>query len=324
MHTAALASLVLLLGTALLSAQGPRQQPVEPPAPTAAAGTLTAAQVEVIAKQLKDLEKQIADMRGNNLSAILAKLRSAAVNNAAALNFYLDCEKLVNVERKDLKRDEERKREANVERKAEKQADSEGDYGAAARVQVLYLILTLEAHETKAEDREKLIPKIQSYAQELISIADKLRGRPAEIADREVTRGPIVEAFQLQRYLESKDWSLQPTRIGQIWEKAIFPIFTTSEKKDGLGAQWEARINADAAYQKARLTEPEYALWVQNDLPAIQWEKATALLASGPSPVNALAEMLKHIKDHPGHPDAPQWLSQMRGAVTSAAPAAVE
>ena len=84
---------------------------------------LTPQQVEVINKQLADLEKQIQDMRGSTLGAVMQKLRSAVASDAASLSLLLDSEKLVNVERKDLDKTEERQRKENARRDRAEECD---------------------------------------------------------------------------------------------------------------------------------------------------------------------------------------------------------
>ena len=280
---------------------------------------LTKEQVDVISKQLADLEKQVAEKRGSSLTSIMAKLRSAVASEAAALNFYLECEMTVNIERKDLDKTEERARKEQAERQAERRTDKgeqeqNGDLGTAIKLQIEYLLLTLEAHETKAEDRGKLVPKLQAYIQELVAKSDKLRGRAGQALGRDLAGSPIVQAMQIERFLRSEGWSGNPVNIGGMFEATIFPFYA-AQKKEELAAQWDARIAADIAVQKGRLPEPEFMIWGQQELPPLRWARAVYLAANGPSPVNGLAEMLNHIKAYPGHPDAPKWLETMRAAV---------
>ena len=282
---------------------------------------LTKEQVDVISKQLAELEKQVAEMRGSSLTSVMAKLRSAIASEAAALNFYVECEKIVNIERKDFDKTEERARKEQADRQAERRTDKgeqeqNGDLGAAIKLQIEYLLLTLEAHETKLEDRAKLVPKLQGYIQQLVANADKLRGRAGQALGRDLGGSPVVQALQIERFLRAEGWSGNPMNVGGMFDSTIFPFYA-AEKKEDLPAQWDARIAADTAVQKGRLPEPEFMIWGQQELPPLRWARAVYLAANGPSPVNGLAEMLNHIKAYPGHPDAPKWLETMRTAVTN-------
>ncbi|MCB1208049.1 MAG: hypothetical protein KDK97_01920 [Verrucomicrobiales bacterium] len=331
--------LMTLLSTAL-SAQAQTADPV-PEIPIPSAPVLTPEQVKNITTQLKELEAQIQRMRGDNLAAILQKLRTAAGSNAAAMALYEDCEKLVNIERKDVARDEAKRAEERIERNADRRsADADevkqnGDMATAIRIQLQYLILTLEAHE--ANDPAKMIPKLQAYVQELVGQADKLRGRSLGFLGAGFGGGGgggrggqgggavgvgggrniFVEAFQLQRFLTVEDWTNQPTDFSGMWNRTIFPVIE-KEKKEDLPAQWDLRINSEGAFRKGCMPEPEYLLWVQNELPALRWERAEHLYEHGPSAINAMADMLKVVKENPGHADAPKWLKTLRELVGAA------
>ncbi|MBK8090433.1 MAG: hypothetical protein IPK32_00135 [Verrucomicrobiaceae bacterium] len=301
-----------------------RQREQQPEALALPVVPLTPQQIEVITKQLVDVEKQILEMRNSSLTSIMAKLRSAVASEAAALNFHLDCEKLVNIERKDLAKTEERDRKEQMERQAERRKDGneedQGDLGAAAKLQIEYLLLTLEAHETKAEDRTKLLPKLQAYIQKVVASADKLKGRAGQTLGRDLGGSVIVDALQIRRFVSADGWTTNPLNLGAMWNDTILPIYLADGRKEELSAQWDARLSAETILNKARMPEPEFMIWGQQELPPMKWQRAKYLVANGPSPVNALADMLNHIKAYPGHPDAPQWLEELRSAVGAAAP----
>ncbi len=293
-------------------------------APASAAPQLTADQVKNVLQQLKDMEEVIAKQRGDNLSAILQKLRSGASSDAAALALWKECEELVNVERKELTRDEERRREDQAKRQAERNKETkdeeEGDFGAAVRLQLEYLVLTLEAHEVK--DREKMLPKLGAYISNLVSSADKLKGRAGAYINRSLAdnNNPFVKAFVLDRYLQTENWSMQPADFREIWEKIVLPVYREKKKAD-LGAQWDARISNESAFRNGSMSKAEFAIWTQHDLPSIKWERAKDLASNSDKPVNGMADMLKVIKDTPGHPDSPKWLNELRGMISAAAKA---
>lgn len=294
----------------------------------------------MILQQLKELEQVIARQRGDNLGAILQKLRTGASSDAAALALYAECEKIINVDRKELTKEEERRREEDMKRQVDRNKETrdqkeEGDFGTAVRLQLQYLILALEAHETK--EIEKLFPKLASYVQEVVANADKLKGRAGQYLAQSIRGGggggrggrgggggggnPFVTAFQLDRYLENDRWSLGPVDFEQVWERAVLPYYREKDKEN-LAAQWDARINAESGFRKGSMSEQEFLLWQQNDLPAIKWERAKDIYANSYKPVNGMADMLRLIKEAPGHPDAPKWVEELRGLVAKAGPAA--
>jgi hypothetical protein len=107
-----------------------------------------------------------------------------------------------------------------------------------------------------------------------------------------------------------------------MYSATILPL-AESEAKNSLPDLWDARINAEGAFRKENMTEPEFILWGQNELPALRWQRATYLYQKGPSLINAMADMLKLIKDNPSHPDAPDWVSQLREFINEASPTPV-
>jgi hypothetical protein len=317
--------LSLIASTATLSAQTPT--PAAAPTPPAAeAPKLTEAQVNNVLSQLQELEKQILTQRGSNLSSILAKLNDAISSDQAAIKFYTDCDVLVNSERKEASKSEARQRaeqmERNMERKSKAGAgadDQEGDTALALRLGLRYLILTLEAHETKDDDFKKMVPKLQSYIQDLVASAPKLAGRSMGMLNRVSGPGsPVVQAFQLDRYLVREHWSRDAANFGGMYNQTLL-FLAKDEAKDSLPTLWDSRINNEAAFRKEQMTEPEYALWLQNELPSLRWERATYLYKNGPSTINAMADMLKVIKEFPGHADAPKWVAELRSSVNESA-----
>lgn len=324
-----------LLATLALSTPLLAQDPAPKPAPP----TLTQQQVDTIVKQLADVEKAIAQQRGSNLGSIIAKLRTASSSDAAALALYQDCEKLI-ADRRAMTRDEKKTREEQVKKQAEKNKEStakevkeDGDFGLAVRLQIRYLILSLEAHEAKEID--KMLPELASYIQDVVSSSEKLRGRAGAYLAGSLRGGgggggrggrggggggnPFVQAFQLGDYLDSEHWSLQPVDFGEMWEKTILPVYR-EKKKSELAAQWDARINAEGGYKKGTISDAEYSLWQQADVPDLKWDKLKDLFANGEKPVNAMAEMLAMIRDNPGHANSPKWLEEFKGLVVAATP----
>lgn len=299
-------------------AQAPAQTPDTPPTPAERPSVaLTPEQIAMITKQLTELEGQIDKMRNDTLGSVLQKLRAAVGSDAAALALYTDCEKLVNVERKELDRDEAKRAAERIEREKERRGTDEKDQGDAAmaiRLQLQYLILTLEAHEAK--NRATLIPKLQAYIQDVLANAPKLKGRAfGQLGgDLRGDRNPIVAAFQIQRYLQTEKWTTRPADIAGMWTQTIFPWYLDNKPSE-LSTLWDNRLTAEATLLKAIMPEAEYALWLQNEYPALRWDRAEYLVMKGPTPVNALADMLKLIKEFPGHPDAPKWLKSMRAYV---------
>lgn len=290
---------------------------------------LTDQQVTSVLGQLKVLEADILAKRGTSLTSIMAKLNEGMASDAAAQKLYTECELVVNSERKEETKAEARARAEQLERRLEGGkgkgggTTDEGDTALGIRLGLRYLIMTLEAHEAKEEEFKKMVPKLQSYIQDLVASAPKLKGRALGMVNRVCGQGsPVVEAFQLDRYLEREGWSNNPIAIGAMYNQTLI-VLAEADAKDSLPALWDSRIVAEAAFRKENMTVPEHALWLQNELPALRWERATYLYEKGPSAINAMGDMLKNIKENPGHADAPNWVQQLRQLVNEASPTPV-
>lgn len=319
----------------VLSALGSLMAYAQEPAPGAAAtsppaaapeASLTDAQVSNVLTQLTALEEQVIKMRGSNLAAIIARLRTGMDSDQAAMNLYLECDRLVNSDRKEAAKVEARKRQEDMEKRMEQRAKGgvekdEGDFGTAVRLGLQYLVLTLEAHEIKEEDFHLMAPKLKDYIKSLVDAAPKLKGRAGNYLNTATSNNnPIVDAHSLGRYLNTKKWSRSPLDIGSMYSQTLLPV-AEEFNKDSLPGLWDERIMAEGTFKKENLFKPEFELWTQIELPVMRWQRAMYLYDKGPSRVNALADMLKIIKENPGHPDAPLWVKGLRQLVNQSAPA---
>lgn len=286
---------------------------------------LTEAQVSSVLNQLKELETQISQMRGNTLASVMTKLREGMTSDQAAMKLFMECDMIVNSERKESDKADARKRQEQIEKNMERRGkgggnNDEGDVDFAIRLGIQYLVLTLEANEAKEEEFKKIVPKLQEYIQTLLAAAPKLKGRAnGQLASALTDRNPIVSAFNLTPYINPKNWANRPTDIGGMYMQTIFPI-AAKDDMASLPTLWDARINAEGTFRKEHMFVPEFELWTKTELPGLRWQRAKYLYEKGPSAINAMADMLKLIKENPGHSDAPKWVKELRQLVNQSAP----
>jgi hypothetical protein len=285
------------------------------------AQTLTPDQLNNVLSQITKLEEQIAALRDGRLAAALQKIRAGLVSKRDALNLYMECDKIVNAERKELDKTEARRRQEMLERRGKNEnPEDDGQFSQAVLLGLKYLALTLEANETKADDQAAMIPKLQAYIQELIESAPSLRGRSMQYLATAVSdRNPIVDALRLSPFTRPRDWTSQAMDIGGMYRNTLLPT-AEKYKPELLPTLWTERINAESIMRKATMPAPEYELWLQDQVPSLRWERAKYLVEKGPSKINALADMLALIKEFPGHADAPTWLNHLRTHLNDVAP----
>lgn len=296
---------------------------------------LTPAQTAAILKQLDEIQANITQGRSSIFSSALAKFRSAMGSEAAALALYLECYKLEHFERKDLKQSDFMDwRDRNLDRL------KEGDFAKGLALQLEYLVMSIQAQGvTKPEEMAPLVTALQAYMGKAITVVQSSMKHTAsgavEVKDASKSRkgggggggsqvlgmlkqsvkgSEFSRAYQLDLHLLQKGWEYSPINIGGIYEASIFPYYL-SEKRDELPAQWDARINAEMALEKAVRSETEFGLFYKDEFPRRLWEKNSFLLANNVNALNALAEMLKVIRENPSHPDAERWVKSFRQQV---------
>jgi len=347
MKSTSLLSLLAVMLAATSSAQTPPPPSEAPDSPAGPQISLTPGQLEHILKELEKVEAQIGQGRTSVLGTALAKFKAASASESAAVALYLDCYKLENFERKDLKQTDFMEwRDRNEAR------FKDDNFTKALLFQLEYLVMTIQAQGI--DDPKKLgavVPALQAFvAKEIIAVQETMKHTASgavEVKDSGKGgggRGPrggggegggasplaamlrqsvksteFSQAFKLDDHLKSKKWEYSPLNIAGIYANVIFPYYL-AEKPTEVAAQWDARINAEMNLRKAGMSETEFNILQAEELPRLQWEKDNFLLSNNISAINALADMLKIIQNNPSHPDASRWLEEFKNVIKAAAP----
>jgi hypothetical protein len=311
-----------------IASLGHAQDAATPPEPVKP--KLTPDQVKNVLSQLETLEKSIMQQRGTDLGSIIKRLRTAASSDAACVNLIAECDKLVNVElkdgdRKDAKKIDERKKdEKRPESKKEEEKD--GDHIAGVRLCLDYLALTLEAHDQK--DIYTMIPKLQAFHQTMMAQSRKLHGSTGEMLMRTIGSGGgrrgeniavVVQAYNLDTFLQREKWPMRPGDIAAAYDKLIVEALR-EKKKDEIASAWDTGLNYEVNFRKARMTDGEFRVWEQQEYPPLRWRRAQDLTANGSDPIKGMGEMMKVIKDFPSNPQSPEWIKELRALVASGQP----
>ena len=315
---------------------------------------LTPAQTEHILKELEKVETQIGKGRGSVFGAAMAKFREGMASPAAALALYLECYKLEHFDRKNLKQsdfmDWRNRNEASLK---------DEDFKQALWLQLEYLVLTIQAQEI--DEPRKMAPIVTSVQAFLAKAITAVQGATTHSASGAVTNkdakgvGPgggggrrgggggggapagdimgtlrqsvanseFAKAYSLEDFLKRKEWEYQPLNVRGIYSNIVFPYYL-AEKPTDLPAQWDSRMSAEVAMQKAIKSETEFNEFYKDAGPRMIWEKNNYLVQNNVTPVIALADMLKVIQTYPSHPDALSWLKEFRELVKQVSEPAVE
>src|SRR5690606_368804 len=124
-------------------------------------------------------------------------------------------------------------------------------------------------------------------------------------------------AYLLDPYLKREKWSYSPLDFQVIFQTVIFPYYIETNPSE-LPAQWDAYINTELALKKITMSDSEYQVFFKERQPTMAWQKANAMLANNINAIQAMADMLKIIRENPAHASAADWLKQLRQLVISA------
>jgi hypothetical protein len=349
-HMFLLAALLASPALAQTPAVPPAAEPAPAPATSASPVLLTPAQTAHILKELEKAEAVIGQGRNGVFSAALAKFREGMASESAAVALYVDCYKLENFDRKDLKQTDFMDwRDRNEDRL------KEDDFKKALMMQLEYLVMTIQAQDIKETKKMgPLVAAMQAFVAKSVAIVQEStkhtasgaveakdngnRGGPpggrkggpgggggggggpgpggtlGNMLRQSVVATEFAQAYQLEDYLTRKDWEYRPLDLDGIYSNIILPYYL-QERPTEVAAQWDARINTDMTMRKAVMSDTEFNLYYKEQGPRLQWAKNNYLVANGVNVVSALADMLKIIQANPSHPNAAEWLKEFRNLV---------
>lgn len=365
--------LALLCAPLLLSAQGPKP-PVPATQPAApAVPTLTAEQTAIIVKQLEQLEQVIGKSRTDTLGSALAKFK-AALAGKDVLTLYLECYKLENFERRDLKAtDFLAWKEEKVNGVTNEDRVKDKDFVDALTLQLEYLVLTIQAQDiTEQKDMGPIVAALQAYIPKAMAAIQEtvkhtasgaleqkgntpgnqsqnrtgtratgpggrqgapgtkgggngggsgfaVNGNIGRELQKSVKSTEFAKAYLLEDHLTRQKWSYSPLDIPDIYENVIFPYYLETKPTE-IGAQWDNRINAELGLRKLTMSETEFGILAKERQPELAWQKADFMLHNNLNPLQAMADMLKVVRENPTHPRAIEWLKTLREMVNLAQP----
>jgi hypothetical protein len=139
-------------------------------------------------------------------------------------------------------------------------------------------------------------------------------GELGQVLNEPVNSSLFCRAYLIDGLLKRAEWSYSPIDVPKIYETVIFPYYLATKPAE-LPGQWDARINAELALRKMVMSETEFGLEYKERQPALLWQKATFMLEKNINPLQAVADMLKIVRDNPGHSNAGSWLKQIRTLV---------
>ncbi|MCH1409858.1 MAG: hypothetical protein L7V87_12555 [Verrucomicrobiales bacterium] len=202
--------------------------------PAVNAQELTPEQIESLRAKLKSLKADLESHLSSRNSGAGSVFSSAAEDPRAAVDLYLNCEKLVNYER-------EGRPESDFRAWKESNEDQLRDAGFIESLQMQLRYLALSCQAAEAKEIDQVFTPLMSYVDSL----SRLEEMPTGNLTSSVAGSVFAEAYNLQRLLGENDaWEDTPFNISGIYESTILP-YLREEKPDTLMNAWNKRIEQE-------------------------------------------------------------------------------
>jgi hypothetical protein len=241
-----------------------------------------------------------------------------------ALELYLNCYERVNY-------DEQQKKTQEFREWKRKEADrlSDPNFRKALRIQLSWLVLTLQAAAEKPD-----MPKLTRDAEEIV---DAIFHEAEKLASQEQLLGQSVLSTVFARtyeinHVKVDNWPASPTQLEEVYEKLILPPLRNPAHLPALRTEWIKRIQEESAKRQfwgrpdgrrpggAPPSAPDYEKFLAEGLPQLQWTMEVDLFNHGDE-AGAAVRMLALLEKNINHPNAREWGEQFKTLLKPKAPA---
>ncbi|MCB1208261.1 MAG: hypothetical protein KDK97_02985 [Verrucomicrobiales bacterium] len=181
--------------TSMLCAQQPAAVDPTPVAEPGVEG-LTPDQTSALLQRIEKVGEEFDTTKKDLLKSALSRISTAAASEGAAVEFYLACHKLINIDRRPVVPGEKAPDPNDTSwRDGILDGMKDTNIPAALRVQLAWLALAIEA--SQAEDRDALLPRLRSLVKEALAVLQapkdeeeaKQRKVVATVSDRKGDKG---------------------------------------------------------------------------------------------------------------------------------------
>lgn len=274
---------------------------------------LTSADREALLENLEKIRETAEGRVDARFRMAIAAYREAMASNDSALDLYLKC-----VEKVEFEEQHRKSSEFREWKRKETEKLSDPALPRALRIQLQWLVLTLQAASSKA-DRDRLAVSAHELLGTIFQDPEKLRSQ-AGLLSQDVTASVFAKAYEVGG-LKIEKWAFAPLALTGIYNDLILPPLRNPERIDTLRAAWMRRIQQEAAMREfwsapprenkrigmaADMRPPEYDRFLADTLPQLQWEMEVDLFKSGDQAA-AAKRMLAHIEKYIQHKSARDW-----------------
>ncbi len=295
------------------------------------AQSLSDADREALLDNLEKLRETANSRVDGKYRVALAAFRNGMTSDEQAIELYLNCYEKVNYDDQQKKTQDFREWKR---KEAERLADT--SFRKALRIQLSWLILTLQASAEKP-DMPKLTRDAEDIVDSIFREAEKLAPQE-QLLGQGVTATVFARAYEIN-HVKVENWPTSPTQLGPFYEQLIFPALRTPDRLPALRAQWIKRIQQEGEKRQywggdreqrragnptgnqGGNRPPDYEKFLSDDLPKLQWEMEIDLFENGDES-GAAVRMLALLEKHINHPSAREWGEEFKTLLTPKAPTA--
>ncbi len=258
-------------------------------------------------RQLEAIRNAAYDFRHGALASAYSAFEQAAASDSAAVELFLKCTKELDFDRKGRRAIEWlewKGNDRNKERRRKK------EFGAALRLQLQYLLLTMKVSILKPEEVDKkrmYYEKLIGFAGQLGENWDKLE-EERWLLSQSVFSSVFARVYNVSQHLKAPEgWETAPGNLSGIYDNAVLPYLRENDRWDEVISIWMTRIRQETEKVQALKDPAKREEFAETKLPSLQWKMAEDILLSGQS-AQALSDMLSILGAHPTHPSAMGWI----------------
>lgn len=281
------------------------------------AGNLTPSDRQALLEELQRI-LQVADstVEARFRVAVAAYLQ-ALESDDAAKDFYLKCVEKVDFLDQDRKPSEFREWKKQNEGKL-----NDPGFSTAVRVQLHWLVLTLQAASGNA-DREKLGLEARSTMAGIFRDPKRL-SQHGDVLGQGAVGSVFARAYDISN-VKVEEWPSSPFHIAEIYEKIVLPPLRQPAKIDELRNAWIERIQLEKVKieefgedrrrkrqdaQQGDARQEQLDRFMAEEMPELVWEMEMDVYQYGDQS-GAAVRMLEHIRKFITHRSAKKWSADL-------------
>jgi len=261
--------------------------------------------------ELEKLSEKGAAARAKTHQERLSLLREAEAGGPAASRLFEEALKAVEFEgRRDQPFPAWKSRQGDFLRSPQ--------FQKAAQLHARYLSLSLRRardHGDKATEEHATLS--WNYALDLAAtlnqrdFADGLQPATRTVLLEPVGTGVLARWLTAEPHLPAAEtWESRPGALEGILNTNIRPIWRRT-RDPRLLATWDLQLQTEERLATENQPARQAEIFARTAKPTLLFQRAQDLAVLG-QPNRAIRETLQVVRQHPAHPDAPQWIDQLR------------